>query len=175
MAFPWGPIIGGVTGLISSAFGMKKQEDANKRNISEAKANRDWQERMSSTAHQREVEDLKKAGLNPVLSTHGGASTGSGAQGVVTSTAKDLSQNLATSKIGSDISLVKALSKTEKSKQDLNSAKVLEILTELQSKRQGVRINTSPFGWAINYISKAIDPFRGVIGGSVSASSSKRR
>lgn len=40
-----------------------------------------WQEFMSDTAHQREMEDLRRAGLNPVLSAGGsGASTPSGSQ-----------------------------------------------------------------------------------------------
>lgn len=47
----------------------------------EAQKNRDFQLMMSNTAHQREMEDLKAAGLNPVLTATGGsgASTGSGA------------------------------------------------------------------------------------------------
>lgn len=46
-----------------------------------AKQQRDWQFMMSSEAHQREVADLKAAGLNPVLSAGGsGASTPVGGQ-----------------------------------------------------------------------------------------------
>lgn len=48
-------------------------------NHNEAQLNRDFQEYMSGTSHQREVQDLLKAGLNPILSAHGGATTPSGA------------------------------------------------------------------------------------------------
>lgn len=53
-------------------------------NSTEAMKNREWQEQMSNTAYQRAVEDMKKAGLNPILAfQNGGASTPGGSAGTI--------------------------------------------------------------------------------------------
>lgn len=54
-------------------------------NSTQALADRQFQERMSSTSYQRAVEDMRKAGLNPILAyAQGGASTPGGAGATIT-------------------------------------------------------------------------------------------
>lgn len=65
-------------GLFSSA--TQAANDARSFNAAEAQKQRDWAERMSSTAYQRAVSDMEAAGINPILAfQHGGASSPSGA------------------------------------------------------------------------------------------------
>lgn len=117
------PFTGGASlGAASAYLAYIGQQNANKEQKEQALAQMDFQERMSSTAHQREVADLRAAGLNPILSANAGASTAAGAMAAIQNPAKDLASN-----IGQAFSNAKTMAEVRLTNESINTQKSLQL------------------------------------------------
>ncbi|QXP07923.1 MAG: DNA pilot protein [Arizlama microvirus] len=167
----WPAIIGGAIAGIGSMIGAgmsntanaQNAQDAGNFNAAEAAKNRDWQQQMSNSAYQRQVTDMKQAGLNPMLSANmSGASSPSGSMGSMQAARMEnvLGQGISSAMesrrlkkeldaTDSQISLNKAYDGAQKAqmKQSEASAKVAEknaqvIDAELPAIRQKAKTDT---------------------------------
>jgi len=77
---PIGAVFNAGASIFNNERNIAASAEANRQNIALARENRDWSQWMANTSRQRDMMDLKAAGLNPVLAAGGsGASTPSSA------------------------------------------------------------------------------------------------
>ncbi len=97
-----GAVLGAVSNIFGAHMGAEAQEDAIDKQIA-------WQREQLQNKHQWEVEDLKKAGLNPILSSHGASSAASVSPGSLVNPLSGLASSAAElGKLKSEIAKNKA-------------------------------------------------------------------
>jgi len=170
------PIIGPTIG---SLIGAKSAKDTNQAQINQSNNLFNKQKQETDTAHQREIADLKAAGLNPILSAkYGGSASATGTMPNLKTPFENAGRDFSSAaQIHLNRQMTKAQIQNIQAMSKLNSASAIQKREQAQQARlltdrmRTTQPTKTSWGkkWILSPIREAIDtinPLRGMFGGA---------
>lgn len=160
--------------LLGGIFGAAGQNNANAVNLDESERNRKFQEAMSNTAYQRQTNDMRAAGINPMLAIMkgGGASTPTGSTATAGNAGAEMGdamQGIAqTPTVAAQIKNTKAL--TGKTQEDTKNVKTTgQILgAEKTIKQNEAKVSSKMLPQLLRNANKSQSSWIGQMGADIS-------
>ena len=160
---------GAIASIAGALIGASSAKSTNKAAAQEAENSRLFTKEQLQNRHQWEVEDLRKAGLNPVLSAHSGAAVGGSAQAPVINPADGMAKAveaaasaLTLKRTEAEIDKIKSETQVNKSIDKLKKAEYPGVKGQSEATAAAAKtekqIDESKWGEFLRYLNR-INPF----------------